>query len=70
MPLTELDTVRAQYLWALHRHGGSFEDQVRDLNRVLDLLVQADHERRAVPPAPTSTRPPLHLLTERLARSA
>lgn len=68
MPLTELDTVRAQYLWALHRHGGSFEDQVRDLDQVLDLLVQAEHERRAV--APTSTRPPLHLLTERLARSA
>lgn len=46
MPLTELDTVRAQYLWALHRHKPALEDQVKDLAKVFGALMQAETLRR------------------------
>ena len=70
MPLTELDTARAQYLWALHRHVGAFEAQLADLGCVLDVLVRAEQERRCTAPGPAGARPPLRLLLKRPARPA
>ncbi len=70
MPFTELDAVRAQYLWALHRHAGTFDAQVRDLGRVLDTLVRAERERRNTDPEPCAPVPALRELIDRLARAA
>lgn len=45
MPLTSLDVARAQYLWALHQHRPTLDDQLKDLAIVFGTLMKSETQQ-------------------------